>query len=131
MLLTRECDYGIRIIRALADGGKKTMEEICSTEHIPGQYAYKILKKLQQAEFLRITLGRGGGYQLIKPLQDFTMYDVIIAVDDNLFIFECLRDDAVCPFKTLEQPCTIHNEFERIHNRLIDELRLKTMNEVL
>jgi len=28
MLLTKECDYGIRVIRALADGTKKTVEAI-------------------------------------------------------------------------------------------------------
>ena len=131
MLLTRECDYGVRIIRALADGGKKTMEEICAAECIPGQYAYKILKKLQRAAFLRIIRGRDGGYQLLKPLQAFTLYDVITAVDENLFLFECLRDDSTCPFKTHERPCAIHKEFERTQKRLIDELRLKTMNEVL
>lgn len=107
------------------------MDEICQAEHIPCQYAYKILKKLQRAAFLQITHGRGGGYQLIKPLHTFTLYDVITAVDENLFLFECLRDDKFCPFKAAEKPCAIHQEFERTQKQLVEELQRKPMSKVL
>jgi len=131
MLLTKECDYGVRVIRVLADGAKKTVAEICEAERIPGQYAYKILKKLERAGFLRILRGCGGGYELVKPLNTFTLYDVITAIEDKIFIFECLRDDKFCPFKIAQQPCAVHNEYERIQKMLADELRGKTMDEVL
>ena len=131
MLLTRECDYGIRIIRALSGGEKRTMKDICDLEHIPGQYAYRIIKKLERTAFLRVIHGRGGGYQLEKSLDSFTLYDVIIAIDENLFVFECLRNDKFCPFKTAKQPCAVHEEFKRIQNRLIDEMRQKPMSVVL
>jgi len=131
MFLTKECDYGIRIIRTLSDGDKKTVETICDAEYIPGQYAYKILKKLERAGFLRSFRGRDGGYQLSKSLDSITIYDIVSAIDENLFLFECLREERVCPFNTDEEPCSVHNEFERIQGLLMAEFQSKTISEIL
>ena len=77
MLLTKECDYGLRIIRALQDKEIKTVLSICEKEYIPYKYAYKILKKLHKAKLVQNKRGPDGGYFLIKPLSSFTIYDVV------------------------------------------------------
>jgi len=131
MFLTKECDYSLRIIRALIGGRKKTVEEICDIEYIPHQYAYKILKKLQHAGFVQSIRGRDGGYRLDKPLDTFTIFDVVSAIDSNLFVFECLREGKECPRNLSERLCAVHLEFERIQKLLVGEMRMKTMSEVL
>ena len=131
MLLTKECDYGIRIIRALAENEKKTVEAICNIEFIPSQYAYKILKKLEQKGFVKSQQGRSGGYKLIMPTRDITIYDVATAVHDDLLIFQCLREDSVCPRNTPEELCGVHREFVRLQNMLVNEMRRKPLNELL
>ena len=131
MLLTKECDYGIRIIRTLADGEKKTVETICDIEYIPDQYAYKILKKLERAGFVKSFRGRDGGYQLAMPLDTFTVCDVVSSIDKNLYLNECLREDKECPFKKEDQLCVVHQELGRIQEVLIGELSSKTIKEVL
>jgi len=127
MFLTKECDYGIRIIRALAGEEKKTVETISALEHIPNQYAYKILKKLEHAGFVRSIRGRDGGYQLAKPLSDITLYDIASAMNEKLFLFECLRKDNACSRNSPEQPCAVHVEFRRIQELLTLEMRRKTI----
>ena len=131
MLLTRECDYGIRIIRALSDGEKKTAEEICEMENIPSQFAYKILKKLERAGFLLSSRGREGGYWLIMPLDSFSIYDVVITIDTNLAINACLKGGSDCPFKNGEKPCAVHVELDRIQKVLMDELKGKSIMELV
>jgi len=133
MLLTKECDYGVRIIRVLSDARKKTVKKICDTEYIPEKYAYKILKKLEKAGFVQSIRGRDGGYYLAKPLDTFTLYDIACAVDENLFVFECLRQEVNCPHKNpdISAPCTAHLEFERIQNILVSEMQSKTIQEML
>ena len=131
MLLTKECDYGTRIIRVLSDNRKKTVKTICDTEYIPEKYAYKILKKLELAGFLQSIRGRDGGYILIKPLDTFTLYDIVYAIDKNLYVFECLREDKFCLRNSPENRCSVHVEFERIQKLLTDEMKSKTMDKVL
>ena len=131
MYLTRECDYGIRIIRALASGERKTVKEICDAEFIPKQFGYKILKKLEHAGILRSIRGRDGGYQLIKSPDTLAIYDVVVAIDESLFIIDCLREDNSCDFKKKDQICPVHMEFKRVQDVLMYELSRNTMADIL
>ena len=131
MLLTKECDYGVRIIRALADNEKKTVKVICALESIPFQYTYKIIKKLEKAGFVQSYHGPNGGYQLIKPLHTFTLYDVIIAVDEDFFIFECVSKEQICLHNRQDQPCSVHLELERIQQLLLKEMQAKSIENIL
>jgi Rrf2 family protein len=129
MFLTKECDYGIRIIRALADGQKKTAEEVCAIENIPGQFAYKILKKMERGGFLQSCRGRDGGYWLVKSLDEITIHDVITTIDDNLYLNECLRDDRPCSRNPKSSPCGVRVELERIQEKLVNELQQTSIRE--
>jgi Rrf2 family protein len=131
MFLTKECDYGIRIIRALSNGEKKTAEEICAAESIPGQFAYKILKKMERGGFIQSCRGRDGGYWLVKSLDEITIHDIITTIDDYLFLNECLRDDRPCTRNPKSTPCAVHIELERIQDILISQLRLKSIRDVV
>ena len=131
MLLTKESDYGIRVIRALSTDEKMTVREICDAEHIPNQYAYKILKKLEHAGFVQGLRGRDGGYQLVKPLDMYSLYDVAVSLDGDFAVFECLKDDSQCLFKDTEHPCTVHKEFMRLQAILVDEMKKVTMDKLL
>ena len=132
MFLTKECDYGIRIIRALADGTKKTVEAIADEQHIPQKYAYKIIKKLDLAGYVQSVRGRGGGYLLLKPLASFNLADVLTTIDAKRYINECLQKDSTCPFKTNpDKPCTVHNELVRLQEMVVSELKMLTLDVAL
>ena len=130
MFLTRECDYSLRTIRALADGEKKTVEEICLVELIPGQYAYKILKQLERAGFVQSIRGRYGGYRLAKPLDTITIYDIVSVTSNNIVLNDCLKSHSSCLRNSEESPCDVHHELARIQKLLIDELSRKTFSEI-
>ena len=53
MLITRRSDYAMRIFRALQDGKVHNVREICTKEDIPKAFAYKILRELEQAGFVK------------------------------------------------------------------------------
>ena len=131
MFLTRECDYGIRVVRALADNEKRTVKTICEMENIPQQYAYKILKKLENAGIVKSSRGPDGGYHLVKSPTSFSIFDIITAVDENLFLNECLKEGQECSRNTEDAPCAVHFELERIQNMLIEELKCKNMLEIM
>ena len=91
MLFTRESDYAIRIVRALKDEEKLTIKTICERELLPEAFAYKIIKKLAKSEIVEIKRGANGGYSLKKDLNELTLYDVIIAVDPDFAVMECIH----------------------------------------
>ncbi|MDV9527824.1 Rrf2 family transcriptional regulator, partial [Clostridioides difficile] len=61
MLLTRENDYAIRMLRVMRDGEKHTMKDICQEEEIPEAFAYKIVHKLQKSGMVEVERGASGG----------------------------------------------------------------------
>ena len=131
MFLTKECDYGIRVVRDLANGKITPVKNICENEHIPQPFAYKILKKLEKAGIVKSHRGHAGGYQLIGDLDKLTLFDIVTSVDDQLLLNKCLMPGYECPNNGKEECCKVHDELKRAQRILIDALRENTVNEVL
>ena len=127
MFLTKECDYAIRVIRALSDYEKKTVKMVCDNEHVPHSFAYKILKKLERAGMVESVRGARGGYELSKELENISVIDIISAVNENLFINECLKPGNTCPHNSGDSSCKVHEKLLSIQDDLIDVLKETTM----
>ena len=109
MLITRECDYAVRVVRALADGRRMSVGEICEKEFITAPFAYKILKKLQKAGIVKGFRGVHGGYSLNRVAKELTLYDVYTAIDPEFFIIDCLEPGYQCTCDgSGNQICTVH-----------------------
>ncbi|QOV20858.1 Rrf2 family transcriptional regulator [Blautia liquoris] len=130
MLITREVDYAVRILRALADNKIISVREMCSREDISVSIAYKITRKLEKAGVIQSYRGTNGGYALKKSLDDITLYDVIEIVDKELLITECLQDEYNCSRNTKSDICKLHQEFYRVQEILTGELQSKSLSAV-
>ena len=129
MLITRRSDYAMRIFRALQDEKVHNVREICTKEDIPKAFAYKILRELDQAGFVKSERGNQGGYLLNRKLEDLTMYDVISVTEGDLAILHCMKEE--CNRNPESMPCKVHQEIERIQKILIEELKKKTIGEIM
>lgn len=125
MLITRECDYAVRVIRALNGETRLSVNEICEREDITAPFAYKILKKLQKAGIVTGYRGVHGGYALSKDAQEFTLLDIYNAIDPDMFIIECLNPHKPCTRnQSLDGRCLVHQRLSSIQDelcRLLDE----------
>ena len=82
MLFTKECDYAIRIMRALSDGELVSVSNICAAEQLPSAMTYKITRKTgKNRVFLKSCRGTNGGYCLNRTLSEISLYDICAAVD--------------------------------------------------
>lgn len=77
--------------------------------------------------------GRDGGYLLARPVNEITLYDVVVATDENAFIHECLRESSNCPLKkqNTAQACAVHSEFIRLQGIVENEMKRRSMQEIL
>jgi len=124
MLITREIDYAVRIVRDLSAGGRRKIDEICKNELIPRQFSYKILKKLEQAGIVKIFRGAGGGYSLVKEPNNLTLLDIVTSINSEFLITECLAHGYECPMDGKDgKPCHVHTELERVQNQVLDLLK--------
>ena len=131
MLITKEIDYAVRIVRELNHGGRKTIDEVCLNEQIPRQFSYKILKKLEHSGMVKIFRGAGGGYSLVKDTGDLTLFDIISSINNQPLLSECLGHGYDCPMDGKEgKLCGVHVELGRIQQLTFDHLKEKHLSEI-
>lgn len=77
MIITKETDYALRILRVLLDGEKHSVAGMSETELIPNQFAYQILRKLSAGNLVRVSRGALGGCELSCDLDATSLYDLM------------------------------------------------------
>jgi len=123
MLITKERDYAIRAVRALYGMGKRSVKEICDEEGVPFDFAYKVLKKLNRAGIVQSIRGAHGGYRLAKELETISMLDIVLAVDEGLYVSDCLVPGRVCSSPKKQNLCVVHETLGKLQEKIIEELR--------
>ena len=130
MLFTRECDYAVRIIRALSAGELVNITRIIQEEHLPRAIAYKVARKLEQAGLITSVRGSTGGYRLRCDLKHTTLYDLFSAMDPGALLSDCMGQGYICSRNSQDAPCQIHRELCRIQTCLNQELQSRSLEEL-
>ena len=123
MLISRETDYSIRILRSLGSGEKLTADELCQKELLPKQFAYKILKRLQKAGIVEILRGAEGGFRLNVDLRRISVYELAEVMQAGRLIGSCLDEKFQCDWRNREGKCKVHNHLSAIQKKWDDELK--------
>lgn len=129
MLLTREFDYAMCIMRALKEGEKRSVKVICQEEAIPEPFTYKILKKLEKNGIVKSIRGAKGGYIIARPMVEITLMDIMLSIEPVFGIAECTK--TACSRERNKEECNILGEYHRIENRLIEEMNAKSLGEIM
>ncbi len=116
----------------MAGREKLSVGEICEKEGITAPFAYKILKKLEQAGYVRGYRGVHGGYALSKNTDSLTLLDIYLAIDPDMFIIECLDPEHKCARDGADgEPCMVHRELAAIQTELWNMLKRKNVRQIL
>ena len=129
MVITRETDYALRILRALLDGKLHTAGQIAQDELLPQAFAYKILKKLEKAGLVEVVRGTAGGCRLSADLIGTSLYDLMKAMGERGNLSSCMDPayqcyTAVCAMPNLKP-------VPDCREALDEELRAHSLQEIL
>lgn len=133
MLLTKETDYALRLLRGLADGEQLTAAQLSEREQVPQQFAYKILKKLQKAGILTIRRGAGGGCALAAPLEQISLRRLMQAMEEDAAVSACMHPGYECQWCRAhgDAVCCAHIQLAEIQQKLDWELESHSLAEIL
>lgn len=131
MVITRETDYALRILRALTDGGLHTVSQIAEKELLPQAFTYKILKKLERAGLIEVTRGNAGGCRLAADLSKCSLYDLMAATGERSDLCSCMDPGFQCPWRDCHGECTVHCNLRKIQETLDTELRNHSLLAIL
>ena len=101
MLISTKGRYALRVMIDLAEhqtDGFIPLRAIAQRQDISEKYLESIIKLLVKAKLLNGLRGKGGGYQLTKAPEQYTIGSILQITEDTLSPIACLEQDAkVCP----------------------------------
>lgn len=129
MLITREMDYALRILRALHREGQLSAAAVAQQEHMQKAITLKLLNRLLTAGIVESRRGVSGGYVLKRSCEDLSIYDVFQAIGEPPLMNRCLREGYECE-NFPRGGCGVCRELSRIQKALDRELRRTPLSEV-
>lgn len=101
MMVSTKGRYALRVMIDLAEHQTDTyipLKEIAQRQEISEKYLEIILKVLVRNHFLIGLRGKGGGYRLTRPPEEYTVGSILRLTEDSLAPVACLEEGAgPCP----------------------------------
>jgi Rrf2 family protein len=131
MVITREADYAVRLVLALAghDQDEAVSSRSLSEEAgVPYEIARGILARLADAGLLDSHRGRQGGYHLGRDSGRITIGEVLAVAGEHLELNICVADPANC---ASSGQCAMHPVWASATELLRSYLSQMTLRQVL
>lgn len=101
MLVSTKGRYALRVMIDLAEhqsDGFIPLKVIAERQEISEKYLENIIKLLVKAKLLTGLRGKGGGYQLTKAPEQYTVESILRITEDSMVPVACLEPGAeACP----------------------------------
>ncbi len=101
MLISTKGRYALRVMIDLAEhraDGLIPLKVIADRQDISEKYLESIIKLLVGAKMLKGLRGKGGGYQLTKDPDQYTVKSILQVTEGSMAPVSCLEPDAdICP----------------------------------
>lgn len=129
MKLSTKGRYGLRALIDLAQNGGEqpvSITSISTRQDISERYLEQLMSMLKKAGIVRSVRGAGGGYVLVKRLEDISVGDVLRALEGSLEPVDCvgLEPNGGC---SVSDSCVTKYVWKKINdsiNQTVDEIKL-------
>lgn len=91
---------------------------------VSGKYLEKIMRMLSSRKIVSATRGKSGGYTLARPPKDITVGEIVRALEDDMELVECVKDDGKC------KCCPTSKVWKKLYegiNTLLDSMTVEQM----
>lgn len=129
--ITRSSEYTIRALTYLARSGEGTFllaRNMAEDLGIPAPFLGKCLQPLVACGILESQRGRGGGFRLLFPPDEVTLYQIVDAQEHLDRARRCVLGQAEC---TDERGCPLHDYWKATSNQFIDRLRTTSLADLI
>mgnify|MGYP000086479585 FL=1 len=97
MQISTKGRYALRLMLDLAvhnTGELVKIKDISARENISEKYLESIVKSLTKADVLEGLRGKGGGYRLTRPAEEYNVYEILKLTEGSMAPVSCLEDTA-------------------------------------
>lgn len=133
MVVSTKGRYALRVVIDLAEHreeGYVPLKEIAERQGISEKYLEAVLKVLVRERYIVGLRGKGGGYQLERPPQELTAYDVLRLTETSLAPVACLDPRAkACPRREGCRTLPLWRELDRVIQEVLKRYTIADLAE--
>ncbi|MEE0681341.1 MAG: RrF2 family transcriptional regulator [Candidatus Gastranaerophilaceae bacterium] len=130
MLLCITTDYAIRCMLQLAICSKICIaSEVADAMSIPLSNLRKVIRLLKEAHLIETHQGQNGGILLMRPSDEITLKDIMVAMGEDIHINRCVKEDHFCNRNAVGK-CPVHRLYDDLQRRVDATLEL-TLHQII
>ncbi len=122
MKLSTRVRYGVRLMVELAERygeGPVFLKDIAAVQGISEKYLSLIVIPLRSAGLVYSARGANGGYTLSRDPKTITLKDVVVILEGEPCLVDCVRDPSVC---NRTSRCSSRGVWQRVGDRISEAL---------
>ena len=131
MNVTSKGRYALRVMLDLAqhpDDGFISLKTVADRQEISMKYLEAIVGSLKKAELLESTRGKEGGYRLNRAPSDYTVEEILRAIEDKLAPVSCIKDGSIqCDRAAACQTLPMWKELDEVTNSYLSTVTLEDL----
>lgn len=128
MLVSTRGRYALRVMIDLAEHGNgryMAMKSVAQRQEISLKYMEKILRLLVSAGLVEGVHGKGGGYRLTRPPEDYTVREILQLTEGSLAPVACLECGAEACKRSAEcRTLPMWTELDRMVSGYLEQITL-------
>ena len=128
MLISTKGRYALRVMIDLAEHqaeGFIPLKVIAERQEISEKYLESIIKLLVKARLLNVLRGKGGGYQLTKAPEQYTVGSILRMTEDSMAPVSCLESGADACSRSAEcRTLSLWQGLDKVINDYLDSVTL-------
>lgn len=130
--LSQTVGYAIQAMSCLTDLGEGApwvqVKHIAEKTQVPEPYLAKVVYQLAQKKLVHTKRGVGGGIQLARSADQITLLDLVLAIEGDDWISDCLLGMDTCHALGY---CPLSDFWSGIHRQVEAELSRTTVTDIL
>jgi len=129
MIFTKTTEYAIRVMVFLADNKEKrySVNSLHQRLNIPYKYLGRLMSKLAVAEFVNVSQGKQGGYQLNLKRSPIYLHEIINLVEGLENYDRCILGFNEC---SEENPCSMHHVWAHQKDKIRNIIYNTTLDDI-
>ena len=129
MKISTKGRYALRMMIDIAenqDAGFVALKDIAGRQEISKKYLEQIALHLSQCGMLRAVRGYQGGYKLARPARDYTVAQILSAVEGSMAHVTCLEDyENTCPRRAECKSLPVWMGLEKVIDNYLNDITLE------
>ncbi len=131
MMISTRGRYALRVMTELAeryDEGFISLKSVSQNQQISEKYMESIISLLVKNDFVEGVRGKGGGYRLTKPAEEYSVGSILTITEGSLAPVACLEgNDLSCQRSCDCRTLPIWQKLDEIINDYLEGIKLSDL----